>query len=263
MKGIILAGGNGTRLHPLTHAVCKQLLPVYNKPMIYYPLSTLMLAGIREVAIITRPEDRALFEKLLKDGSQWKLKFEFIEQPRPAGIAEALILAEKFLAGQSCALILGDNIIYRDAFQALLADAKKEIEKSGGAQVFAYHVADPTQYGVVELDEHGNALSLEEKPKAPKSNYAVVGLYFFDGTASEKAKRIKPSGRGELEITDVNKEYLSEKRLRVRKLGRGTAWMDMGTPDALLEAAKFVQILEQRQGLQIADPNEISKLMST
>lgn len=260
MKGIILAGGNGTRLHPLTHAVSKQLLPVYNKPMIFYPLSTLMLAGMKEILFITRPDDQPLFRKLLGDGSQWGLRFDFVGQQRPSGIAEALILGERFLDGESCVLALGDNIIYRDGFQLMLAEAKNEIENFGGAQVFAYHVSNPSSYGVVEIGSDGKVLSLIEKPEKPKSNFAVVGLYFYDRTAVAKAKTLRPSARGELEITDLNKEYLKEGSLRVRKLGRGTAWMDMGTPESLLEAGQFVHILEQRQGLKIADPLEIAKL---
>lgn len=261
MKGIILAGGTGTRLYPMTKAVCKQLLPVYNKPMIYYPLSTLMLAGIRDILVIGNPQDLPLFQSLLKDGSQWNTRIEYAPQLKPTGIAEALIIGEKFLDGSPCGLILGDNVLYRDAFQTLLAEAKAEIESNGGAKIFAYHVSDPRRYGVVDIGPDGKARSIEEKPTNPKSNYAVVGLYFYDSTAPARAKQLKPSPRGELEITDLNLSYLKDDRLSVRKLGRGTAWMDMGTPDSLLEAAQFVQIVEQRQGLKIADPDEISQLM--
>lgn len=258
MKGIILAGGSGTRLHPITLATSKQLLPVFDKPMIYYPLSVLMLAGIKEILIITTPEDQAGFKRLLSDGSQWGIQLDYVVQPSPDGLAQAFILGEEFIGDDDVCLVLGDNIFYGHGFVELLSSAVKTVSKEDKAAVFGYYVNDPERYGVCTFDEQGNVTTIEEKPEQPKSNYAVVGLYFYPSDVIQVAKTIKPSSRGELEITTVNQEYLNEERLKVELMGRGFAWLDTGTHESLLEASHFVETLEKRIGLKVACPEEIA-----
>lgn len=258
MKGIILAGGSGTRLYPITKGISKQLTPIYDKPMIYYPLSVLMLAGIKEILIITTPEDQSNFINLLGDGSDLGIKFSYVIQPSPDGLAQAFILGEKFLDGDDACLVLGDNIFYGHGLTNLLAQSVKNIKDENKATVFGYYVKDPERYGVAEFNDNGDVISIEEKPKEPKSNYAVVGLYFYPNDVVKKAKNVKPSNRGELEITTLNQDYLSENRLKVELMGRGYAWLDTGTHESLLEASSFIQTIENRQSLKVACLEEIA-----
>ena len=257
MKGIILAGGSGTRLYPLTIVASKQLLPVYDKPLIYYPLSTLMLAELRDILIITTPDDLHNFKKLLGDGSQFGINLSYKVQPSPDGLAQAFLIAEEFIGGDSCAMVLGDNIFYGNSFRSVLREASKKAQK-GQATIFGYYVNDPERFGVAEFDENGKVISIEEKPDKPKSNYCVTGLYFYDNRVVEYARRIKPSSRGELEITDLNKIYLEDGALNIQILGRGFAWLDTGTMDSLVDATNFIQMIEKRQGIKISAPEEIA-----